>query len=128
MDKAVRQVLEAVAAERGTPCYVYFFDAIAERAAEIGQVFGGRFRLSYADVAGLLAERGVRVDPSSSYAWVREFAPLYEDAARSCRRAVGECWSVDETYVKVAGEWAYVYRARRARPGCRRLRAWCAGD
>ena len=50
-------------------------------------------------------------DPSSISAWVQEFAPLYEDAARAFRRAVGARWSVDETYVKVAGEWAYVYRA-----------------
>ena len=70
-----------------------------------------RYRLSYADVAELLAERGVRVDASTIFAWVQEFAPLYEDTARSCRREVGERWSVDETYVKVAGEWAYVYRA-----------------
>ncbi len=70
-----------------------------------------RFRLSYADVAELLAERGMRVDPSTVYDWVREFAPLYEDAARPFRRAVGSSWSVDETYTKVAGKSAYVYRA-----------------
>lgn len=70
-----------------------------------------RFRLSYADVAELLAERGVRVDPSTIFAWVRDFAPLYEEAARPFRRSVGSVWSVDETYVKVAGECAYVYRA-----------------
>ncbi len=70
-----------------------------------------RFRLSYADVAELLAERGVRVDPSTVYDWVREFAPLYEDAARPFRRAVGSAWSVDETYTKVAGKPVYVYRA-----------------
>jgi IS6 family transposase len=70
-----------------------------------------RFRLSYADVAELLAERGVAVDPSSIYAWVREFAPLYEEAARAFRHRVGSVWSVDEPYVKVAGAWAYVYRA-----------------
>lgn len=70
-----------------------------------------RYRLRYAAVAELLAERGVRVDPASIYAWVRAFAPLYEDAARPFRRGVGSAWSVDETYVKVAGEWAYVYRA-----------------
>jgi IS6 family transposase len=70
-----------------------------------------RYRLSFADVAELLAERGIRVDPSSIYTWVQEFAPLYEAAARSFRRVVGERWSVDETYVKVAGAWAYVYRA-----------------
>src|ERR687886_190639 len=44
-----------------------------------------RFRLSYADVAELLAERGVTVDPSTIYDWVGEFAPLYEEAARPFR-------------------------------------------
>jgi transposase, IS6 family len=70
-----------------------------------------RYRLSYADVAELLAERGVRADPSTVFDWVREFAPLYEDAARPFRRAVGSSWSVDETYTKIAGKSAYVYRA-----------------
>ena len=53
----------------------------------------------------------MRVDPSTVYDWVQEFAPLYEDAGRPSRRAVGSCWSVDETYTKVAGKPAYVYRA-----------------
>jgi len=53
----------------------------------------------------------VRVDPSTVYDWVREFAPLYEDAARPFRRAVGSSWRVDETYTKVAGKPAYAYRA-----------------
>jgi transposase, IS6 family len=33
------------------------------------------------------------------------------EAARPCRHAVGDRWQVDETYVKVAGRWRYVYRA-----------------
>ena len=70
-----------------------------------------RYRLSYADVAELPAERGVRVDPSTVYDWVREFAPLYEEAARPFRRSVGSTWSVDETCTKIAGKSAYVYRA-----------------
>jgi len=70
-----------------------------------------RYRLSYADVAELLAERSVTVDPSTIYAWVREFAPLYEDAARPFRHTVGGTWSVDETYATMAGKPAYVYRA-----------------
>ena len=70
-----------------------------------------RYRLSYADVAELLAERGVRVDPSTVFDWVREFAPLYEAAARPCRHGVGGTWSVDETDTKVAGKPVYVYRA-----------------
>ena len=67
-----------------------------------------RFRLSYTDVAELLAERGVRLDPSTIFAWVREFAPRYEDAARPSRHAIGSCWSVDETYTRIAGKPAYV--------------------
>ena len=39
------------------------------------------------------------------------FTPLLADAARPCRHAVGDRWRVDETYVKVAGQWRYVYRA-----------------
>jgi transposase-like protein len=62
-------------------------------------------------VAELLAERGIGVDASTVYAWVREFAPLYESAARPSRHPVGRAWSADETYARVAGAWVYVYRA-----------------
>jgi transposase-like protein len=70
-----------------------------------------RFGLSYRDVDELLAERGVEVDHVTIYRWVLRFTPLLADAARPCRHRVGDQWSVDETYVKVAGQWRYVYRA-----------------
>jgi transposase-like protein len=70
-----------------------------------------RFGLSYRDVEELLVERGVEVDHVTVYRWVLRFTPLLADAARPCRHAVGDRWQVDETYVKVAGRWRYVYRA-----------------
>ena len=70
-----------------------------------------RFGLSYRDVEELLAERGVEVDHVTIYRWVLRFTPLLADAARPCRHRVGDRWQVDETYVKVAGRWRYVYRA-----------------
>jgi transposase-like protein len=70
-----------------------------------------RFGLSYRDVEELLAERGVQVDHVTIYRWVLRFTPLLADAARPCRHAVGDRWQVDETYVRVAGQWRYVYRA-----------------
>jgi transposase-like protein len=45
------------------------------------------------------------------YRWVQRFTPLLIDAARPCRHAPGDRWFVDETYVKVAGRWIYLYRA-----------------
>ncbi len=70
-----------------------------------------RFALSYRDVEELLAERGIEVDHVTVYRWVQRFTPLLAAAARPCRHAVGDHWQVDETYVKVSGQWRYVYRA-----------------
>ena len=70
-----------------------------------------RFGLSYRDVEELLSERGIEVDHVTVYRWVQRFTPLLAEAARPCRHAVGDRWQVDETYVKVAGQWRYVYRA-----------------
>jgi len=69
------------------------------------------YGLSYRDVEELLAERGVEVDHVTVYRWVQRFTPLFADAARPCRHATGGRWFVDETYVKVAGRWRYLYRA-----------------
>src|SRR5688500_32192 len=69
-----------------------------------------RFRLSYADVAEWLAERGVTVDPSTIYDWVQAFTPRFIDAARTHRSPVGTRWRVDETLLKIGGRWRYVFR------------------
>ena len=70
-----------------------------------------RYGLSYRDVEELLAERGIEVDHVTIYRWVQRFTPLLIDAARPCRHAPGDRWFVDDTYVKIAGRWRYVYRA-----------------
>jgi transposase, IS6 family len=70
-----------------------------------------RFRLPYADLAELLAERGIHVDPSTLFDWVQHFTPLYQDAARPHRHRVGGRWSIDETSVRITGRWCYVFRA-----------------
>jgi transposase-like protein len=70
-----------------------------------------RFNLSYRDLEELLAERGVEVDHVTVYRWVLRFTPLLGEAARPCRHTVGDRWQTDETYLKVAGRWRYVYRA-----------------
>jgi IS6 family transposase len=66
-----------------------------------------RYGLSYSDVEELLVERGIEVD----HVTIQRFTPLLIDAARPRRHSVGGRWFVDETYVKLAGKWRYVYRA-----------------
>ena len=70
-----------------------------------------RYGLSYRDVEELLAERGIEVDHVTVYRWVQTFTSEFIDSARPARHATGDRWFVDETYVKVAGRWTYLYRA-----------------
>jgi transposase, IS6 family len=70
-----------------------------------------RYGLSYRDVEELLAERGVTVDHVTVYRWVQRFTVEFIEVACPCRHASGDRWLVDETYVKAAGRWTYLYRA-----------------
>src|SRR5688572_22351723 len=70
-----------------------------------------RFRLSYADVVELLAERGIAVTRSTVYRWVQRLLPSLQVAARRHRQPVGRKWRADETYCRLGGKWAYCYRA-----------------
>jgi transposase-like protein len=70
-----------------------------------------RYGLSDRDVEELLAEHGITVDHVTVYRWVQRFTPEFIEAARPCRHVPGDRWFVDETYVKVAGQWTYLYRA-----------------
>jgi transposase, IS6 family len=62
----------------------------------------------------MMAERGVSVDHSTIYRWVQSYAPEIEKRLRwHWRRPRSGSWRVDETYVKVRGKWAYLYRSCR---------------
>src|SRR6266508_2503696 len=65
-----------------------------------------RYRLSYADVAEWLAERGLVVDRSTAYRWVRRFLPSPGGAARRSRRPIGDRRRVDEAYRRLDGRRA----------------------
>ena len=58
-----------------------------------------------------MEERGVEVDHSSLNRWVLKYAPLPDQAFRARKRQVGGSWRMDETYVRIRGQWKYLYRA-----------------
>jgi IS6 family transposase len=70
-----------------------------------------RFSLSYRDVEELLAERGLLVDHVTVWRWVQSYAPEIQRRLRPRLRPTNDSWRVDETYIRVKGEWRYLYRA-----------------
>jgi transposase-like protein len=69
------------------------------------------YPLSYRQIEEMMQERGVSVDHSTLNRWVLKYAPELEKNFRSQKRSVGTSWQMDETYVKVKGQWKYLYRA-----------------
>ena len=69
------------------------------------------YPLSYRHVEELLAERGLSVDPATINRWIVKHSPTLESKFRHAKKVVGKSWRMDETYIKVKGEWVYYYRA-----------------
>ena len=70
------------------------------------------YPLSYRNLEDMMEERGVEVDHSTIYRWVQKFTPKLEAAFRKGKkRPVGTSWRMDETYIKIKGQWKYLYRA-----------------
>jgi putative transposase len=69
------------------------------------------YPLSTRHVEELMEERGVELDHATINRWVIKYSPLLEDAFHRRKRPVWASWRMDETYIRVKGEWRYLYRA-----------------
>jgi putative transposase len=69
------------------------------------------YPLSTRHVEELMAERGVDVDHSPINRWTIKYSPLLEEAFHRRKRPVWVSWRLDETSIKVKGQWRYLYRA-----------------
>jgi transposase-like protein len=70
-----------------------------------------RYALSYRDIEEMMRERGLSLDHTTIYRWVQAYAPELEKRIRPHLRPTSDSYRVDETYVKIKGEWKYLYRA-----------------
>jgi transposase-like protein len=70
-----------------------------------------KYGISYRDLAEMMQERGVSVDPSTIFRWVQSYAPEIEKRVRRYQGHRSGSWRVDETYVRVGGKWKYLFRA-----------------
>ena len=69
------------------------------------------YSLSLRNLEDMMAERGVVVDHATLHRWVIRLVPLLDKAFRRHKRRAGRRWRMDETYIKVRGQWKYLYRA-----------------
>lgn len=69
------------------------------------------YPLSHRHLEEMMQERGVSIDHSTISRWVLKYAPQLARAFRKRKRPVGTSWRLDETYIKVKGQWKYLYRA-----------------
>ena len=67
------------------------------------------YPLSYRHVEELIEERGVPIDHATIQRWVVKYSPLLEEAFHRRKRPVWVSWRMDETYIKVKGQWYYLY-------------------
>jgi transposase, IS6 family len=70
-----------------------------------------KYGISYRDLAEMMQERGVAVDPSTIFRWVQRYAPEIEKRVGPYQGHRSGSWRVDETYVRVGGRWRYLFRA-----------------
>ena len=70
-----------------------------------------KYPLSYRNLEEMMAERGVKVDHTTIMRWVHQYSPEIEKKVRRYLRPTNDSWRMDETYIKVKGEYKYLYRA-----------------
>jgi len=70
------------------------------------------YSLSYRDIEEMMAERNIRVDHSTLNRWVITYSEQLEaEFRKKYKRQTGTSWRMDETYIKIKGQWHYLYRA-----------------
>jgi transposase, IS6 family len=70
-----------------------------------------RYNLSFRDLVEMMEERGLSMAHTTIMRWVHQYGPELDERVRRHLKSTNDSWRVDETYVKVKGQWMYLYRA-----------------
>jgi IS6 family transposase len=70
-----------------------------------------QYRLSYRDLVEMMSERGISISHTTIMRWVHQYTPELANRVRPLLKQLNDSWRCDETYIKVKGQWTYLYRA-----------------
>jgi transposase-like protein len=70
-----------------------------------------RYKLSYRDLVEMMAKRGLSISHTTILRWVQRYTPEFDKRWSRFASPAGTSWRMDETYVRIRGRWAYLYRA-----------------
>ncbi|MED0988234.1 IS6 family transposase [Bacillus paramycoides] len=70
-----------------------------------------RYNISFRDLVEMMEERGLSIAHTTIMRWVHQYGPQLEEKVRHYLKSTNDSWRVDETYIKVKGQWMYLYRA-----------------
>ena len=59
----------------------------------------------------MMEERDLLMAHTTIMRWVQQYGPELDKRVRRQLKQTNDSWRVDETYVKVKGQWMYLYRA-----------------
>ena len=69
------------------------------------------YPLSYRNLEEMMKERGLPLVHSTIYRWLIAYSPQFIKKFKPYKKNVDSSWRLDETYIKIKGEWKYLYRA-----------------
>ena len=70
-----------------------------------------RYNLSFRDLVEMMEERGLSIAHTTIMRWVHQYGPELDERVRRHLKPTNDSWRVDETYIKVKGQWMYLYHA-----------------
>ena len=70
-----------------------------------------RYNLSFRNLVEMMEERGLSMAHTTIMRWVHQYGPELDERVRRHLKPTNDSWRVDETYIKVKGQWMYLYRA-----------------
>ncbi|EJV73308.1 MULTISPECIES: IS6 family transposase [Bacillus cereus group] len=70
-----------------------------------------RYNLSFRNLVEMMEERGLSLAHTTIMRWVHQYGAEFDKRIRRHLKQTNNSWRVDEIYIKVKGQWMYLYRA-----------------